>query len=422
MTPARLLQQRYFDAFRCIGSDCEDTCCVGWIVHVDKPTYEKYQNCSDPALGPSLRTFIKINDKSLDDDDYAMIALDARGCPFLSERLCSIQLRLGEGYLSNMCATYPRVMNRVGEVLHRSLDLSCPEAARAVLLNPGPIEFEEEDYQEGSIRLANDPSLDTSSLNDYPEPYRLYRDIRRHVISLLQDRSHPIWQRLFAVGCLCEKLDELRLAGWERNSPDVIQEYMDIAGGVLSDLAANCSTHPAVQLETVLELIVARITSDANPPRFLECYKEFMSGVGWTSKSTMEEIGARYSEAYSEHYVPYMRRQEHMLEHYLVNYTHRTLFPFGLPQSNTRLHNHRVPSPYIAQYMAMTAYFAITQTLLIGMAAFHKTAFNQDHIVKLIQSSTKTFEHSLTYPARAIEMLAKKGLTSPTALSVLIRT
>src|SRR5579872_1594349 len=129
----KLLQPGYFDAFHCIGGDCEDTCCVGWTVHVDKPTYDKYQNCSDPELGPSLRTLITINEKSSNDDDYAQIVFTAAGCSFLSEGLCSIQQRLGESHLSNMCATYPRVMNRVGEVVQRSLDLSCPEAARVAL-------------------------------------------------------------------------------------------------------------------------------------------------------------------------------------------------------------------------------------------------------------------------------------------------
>src|SRR5579862_1817025 len=131
----KLLHPGYFDAFHCIGSDCEDTCCIGWIVHVDKPTYDKYQQCSDPELGPSLRTLITINEKGSNDDDFAKIVFTAAGCAFLSGGLCSIQERLGESYLSNMCATYPRVMNRAGDVLQRSLDLSCPEAARVALLN-----------------------------------------------------------------------------------------------------------------------------------------------------------------------------------------------------------------------------------------------------------------------------------------------
>ncbi|MGA3040937.1 MAG: hypothetical protein ABSF54_09150 [Bryobacteraceae bacterium] len=63
MKPAKLLQLRHFDAFHCIGADCEDTCCVGWFVHVDKPTYEKYQNYTDPDFGPPLHTLVTINEK-----------------------------------------------------------------------------------------------------------------------------------------------------------------------------------------------------------------------------------------------------------------------------------------------------------------------------------------------------------------------
>ena len=421
MKPSKLLQPRYFDAFHCIGSACEDNCCAGWIVHVDKPTYDKYQHCSDAEIGPSLRTLITINERGSTDDDFAKIAFTEAGCSFLSDGLCSIQKRLGEGYLSDMCATYPRVMNKVDEVLQRSLDLSCPEAARVALLDPRPMEFDEQEFLDSSsIRLGHFPGLDDSRLKNSPEPYRFFRDVRRLVIALLQDRSDPIWKRLFRLGYLCEKLDE---AGMRNEDRDAIQKYNDgLTDRTLGGLAANCFAHPpAAQLEVALDLIVVRIGSDANPRRFLECYREFMSGIQWTSKSTMEEIGGRYAEAHSQHYVPLMSRHEHILENYLVNYAHRALFPFGLPESNQRLYDERVPSPIAAQYMLMIAHYAVTRTLLIGMAGFHKSAFGVDHVIKLIQSCTKTFEHSTTYPGQAIRMLADKAMTTPASLCALIR-
>jgi lysine-N-methylase len=423
MKPAKLLRPGYFDRFRCIGAECEDTCCVGWLVHVDKRSYEKYQSCADPECGSSLRTLITINEKSANDDDYAKILFNQAGCPFLSEGLCSIQRRLGEEYLSNMCATYPRVMNWVDDVLHQSLDLSCPEAARVVLLNPLPMNFDEQEYTDGSLRLAGFPSLDTSSLKDSTERYHFFRDIRRFAISLLQDRSHPTWKRLFMVGCLCEKLEEAGSLGGDRNALNIIQDYInDLDNGMLNDALTKCSAQPTVQLEVVLELIVARISSEFNPRSFLDCYKQFMDGIQWTTASTMDEIGARYAEAYAQYYVSFMSQHEHILEHYLVNYVHRTLFPFGLQERNQRLFNERVPSPIAAQYMLMIALYAITQTLLIGLAGFHKTAFGFDQVIKLIQSCTKTFEHSVTYPGRVIQMLADKSMTTPTSLCVLIQT
>jgi lysine-N-methylase len=224
------------------------------------------------------------------------------------------------------------------------------------------------------------------------------------------------------VGRLCEKLDEVRTRGINESSVNAMEECVDqLKGGLLEDLQAHDSVAPTVQLQTVLELIVARISSDSNPRRFLECYWEFMSGIEWTAKSTMEDIAGRYAEAYRQHYCVFMSRHEHMLEQYLVNYAYRTLFPFGLPESNARLAGGRASSPVAAQYMLLVAYYAITQTLLIGSAGFHKSEFGVDRVIKLMQASTKTFEHSLTFPGRVIEMLAAKNLTSPSSLCVLIR-
>ena len=69
---------------------------------------------------------------------FAKIRMDgANQCPMLTaDRLCRIQLELGEGYLSTICATYPRIVQEVGGIRETALTLSCPEAARLVLLDP----------------------------------------------------------------------------------------------------------------------------------------------------------------------------------------------------------------------------------------------------------------------------------------------
>jgi lysine-N-methylase len=69
---------------------------------------------------------------------FARIRMDeANQCPLLSEdRLCRIQAEFGEPFLSHTCATYPRVIHSIGDIRETALTLSCPEAARLVLLNP----------------------------------------------------------------------------------------------------------------------------------------------------------------------------------------------------------------------------------------------------------------------------------------------
>ena len=44
----RVLMPQYMAKFRCIGSECEDSCCVGWRVTVDEDTYKKYRRVKDP--------------------------------------------------------------------------------------------------------------------------------------------------------------------------------------------------------------------------------------------------------------------------------------------------------------------------------------------------------------------------------------
>src|SRR5208337_538217 len=102
--PVKRLQPRSYHAFRCIGADCEDTCCIGWIVNVDKSTYEAYQRSDDPELGPRLHDLVTINTSPSNpipsDDNYARINLSGPACPFLCEGWCAIQKKLGEEYLS----------------------------------------------------------------------------------------------------------------------------------------------------------------------------------------------------------------------------------------------------------------------------------------------------------------------------------
>ena len=103
MPPAEWLQPRSYHAFRCIGADCEDTCCVGWIVNIDKNTYDAYQRSDDPELGPRLHELVTINPASTSDDSYAHVTLSGSACPFLSDGLCDIQKNWANA-TSRLCA------------------------------------------------------------------------------------------------------------------------------------------------------------------------------------------------------------------------------------------------------------------------------------------------------------------------------
>ena len=404
--PEKRLQPKSYHAFRCIGADCDDTCCVGWLVNVDKPTYEAYQRCEDLELGPRLRELVTINTGGPSDDNYARIQLSGPACPFLSESLCSIQKKLGEEYLSFMCSAYPRVTNMVDDVFQRSLDLSCPEAARIVLLNPSPMGFDADEGAPHDPRLGHMSVLRTSQ-----SPYEHFRELRGFAIWLLQYRAYPVWKRLAILGSVCDELHAMAVKGSLAGALDVLEKYRDSVGrNLLDDVLDNQPPQPEAQLEMVLELIVGRIGTDFTPQRFLDCYRQFMHGIEWTEKSSMTEIGRRYAEACSQYFAPFLNQHEYMLEHHLVSYVHRTLFPLGPQESSIRDH-----------CMLLLVHYAVIQTVLIGVAGFHKTEFNTGHAIQVIQSATKTFAHSLTFPAHAKKILLGHNIESCIGLAMLMR-
>jgi lysine-N-methylase len=419
--PSKRLQPRAYHDFRCIGADCEDTCCSGWLVSVDKSTYQAYQRCADPELGPRLRELVTINAASKSDESYARIGLSGASCPFLSEGLCDIQKTLGETYLATICAKFPRVLNAVDDVLQRSLDLSCPEAARLMLLDPNPMEFDEEEGPPRDQRLGEFSEL-TVADGTSRKPYPYFREIRGFAIELLQYRANPLWKRLVILGSFCDQLETLAAAGENGQVPTAIEWFRNaMRGNLLDEAIHKHSPNPVVQLGVLLELIVARITVEFVSPRFLECYREFKDGIEWSVESSMDEIGARYAAASAEQFAPFLSRHEYMLEHYLVNYVHLNLFPLGAQKSNRDPGEHHGAETIREHCLLMLVYYGVIQAVLIGMAGFHRAEFGPSHAIRAIQSVTKAFEHNLSFPKRALEILEEKGMRNCVSMAILIR-
>jgi lysine-N-methylase len=409
--PARL-QPSYYEAFRCVGSVCEDTCCSGWRVPVDEETYNKYQGCSHATLGPKLKALVTLNPNPESTESWAEIELNQGVCNFLSEGLCEIHATLGADHLSKNCAIYPRVMATVDGVVERSLDLSCPEAARLALSNPEPILFvtsmDCDDERLGSLGV-----VDTSNSKHPDKPFRFVDEVRRLMIALLQNRGYPLSHRLLVLGRLCDKLEEEGTDQGCGGLQDAAREPLSIAH--------SPSMKSTDRFETVVELILARIGADATSRRFLNCYQSVMSGLHWQEDSTIEQLAHNLDAAFDGPYAKFRSEHGYMLEHYLVAYVFRSLFPFGSKSVNRKLAQHRFEHSISRQYQLMVVDYVIVETLLAGLAVFYGERFGIPEALVLIQSATKTFEHSLTYPGKAVELLDQKGLTDCASIGMLIR-
>ncbi len=369
------LEPKYYGAFRCIGAACEDTCCIGWRVPVDKETFEKYQGAGPEALNGKLQTLVQLNPKSESDEGYGEITLKEGVCPFLSEGLCEIHGTLGEDWLSKNCATYPRSMVEVDGVIERSLHFSCPEAARLALTNPEPMQFVRCNDGAGDERFGVVGVIDTADGNAERR--------RRRAIELLQDRNAPLRERLFRVGELCAEIEGV--------------------GAVKGKALAA-----GERFETIIQLILARMGSDATGRRFRDCYQAFMKSLDWTMESAIEGLAERLDSIRAGAYAKFRAEHGYMLEHYLVGYAFRNLFPFGIVSVNRKAAELGFVSSPVRQYQVMVVHFVIAETLLAGLSGGE--GFGVDEALRVMQSVSKTFEHAVSYPARAMAVLGEKGL------------
>ena len=204
----KLFQPDYSDDFRCIGPSCEDACCAGWTIYVDQGAFEKYQTL--PA-GP-LRTIIDENILRTPElaqgtggsaaATFAQIRMNTlHQCPLLSaDGLCLIQAEHGEGFLPYPCANYPRITYCIDGATEKALSLSCPEAARRVLLNPRLLTSAGRD---GEPTMGND--REPRSDPWLPHFWR----IRDFALALVQNRVYSLWQRLFLLDLFSRRFDAI---------------------------------------------------------------------------------------------------------------------------------------------------------------------------------------------------------------------
>ena len=394
----RVRQPRYFDRFRCIGADCEDSCCEGWGILVDRVTFEKYQ---DPVVyrvaGEALSALVEINPAGTSSSDYARFRLSGTRCPALQGGWCSIQQSLGESNIADLCSSFPRVLNVASRAVERSLHLSCPEAARLILDDPEAMVFSER-VEEGHPHRPGSHVV----IGDAPED--CLNEIRSLAVDVIKERSRPLWQRIASFGFLTDKL-----AG--ANGTDAVTGLKDhlnrFRRGLFDDVLNRQQAAPARHLEMVLELIVARIGSDYTSPRFLDCYREFMRGLNWTAESSMEELASRYQSACQNDFLPFVEEHEHLFENYLVNYVFRTFFPYRCRKSVQAPAIDSSPEAMRDALLLLAVHYAIVRTVMIGMAALHKDKLSMDHAIKLVQSYAKAFMHSSSFEATALESLGK---------------
>ncbi|WP_263419214.1 flagellin lysine-N-methylase [Terriglobus albidus] len=410
-------QPLYGQAFQCVSGACDDTCCNGFSVPVDKKTYEFYRLLPVSEIRSAVDTHIRKVPGSTSDNLYASIEMTAdKKCPFFTaQRLCGIHKEHGHDYLSAACSTYPRALNQVDGRLEVSLYLSCPEAARMVLLDPGfanhhtdgpAVPFRTDQF---SKVARNGPGLPH-------KPFNFFTEVRLCLGDLITDRSRPLWQRIFLMGMMCKQLDEVTSLEGEAKVAEIIQSYQQIVEeGTLRTELDHLPANTAAQLDLVLRVADLANRSGVNSKRFNESFQDFLAGIGYAPESSAAQDLERYQHADNAYCKPFLEQHPHILENYLLNYIFRTLFPFGREASA-----HSTPKTIFQEYTLLIGQYVLVHGLLIGISGNRQSGFDEKAVVKTVQSFSKTVEHSPGYLQQLLTLLEDRNLADMKSIAEIL--
>lgn len=167
----------YYKEFKCVADQCEDTCCAGWQIVIDRRSMIRYGKVKGPFRRRLFRSIRWL--------EGTIKQSEGKRCAFLNDNnLCDMYMALGEDSLCRTCRLYPRHIEEFEGVREISLSLSCPEVARYLMKRKEPVHFlqyerpGEETYEDFDLLL-----------------YSKLADAREVMLGILKNRKERIATR-----------------------------------------------------------------------------------------------------------------------------------------------------------------------------------------------------------------------------------
>ena len=171
----------YYKEFECIADKCEDTCCAGWQIVIDKKTLKKYRKIKGNFRKQILKNVDWFQGTFKQDKD--------KRCAFLNEKnLCNLYLSQGEEGFCKTCREYPRHAEEFEGVREVTLSISCPEVARILMNRMEPVTF-----------LSYEKEGEEEFEDFDPFFYSILEDARKEMIAILQNRDLTIVDRILLI-------------------------------------------------------------------------------------------------------------------------------------------------------------------------------------------------------------------------------
>lgn len=239
----------FVQAFQCLGADCEDTCCKGWGMQLDRRHRELYEKKAPELLEAVTSGEAELIMKRDPETDY---------CVKFENGLCGIHAEYGTDFLGDACHFYPRVTRKVGEEVVQTATMSCPEVVRLALYGDAPFSWHE-----------SEPERVPESLKEY-KPEELSSEETRQVfqtfLEAAGDEEATPERNLMRIVSVAHSLQSLAVTSW----PKASGFYLKMADGRLPEPETN-PANPYRLLHALGVLVSA--AKKTKRPRFDETFE-----------------------------------------------------------------------------------------------------------------------------------------------------
>ena len=352
----------YFKKFKCIASECEDTCCAGWEIVIDEDTYDVYKSV-DGEFGKRLKDEIY-----LDEDNDPIFRLKGNNCAFLNKnKMCDIYSELGENALCYTCQQYPRYTEEFGSIREVGLSLSCPEACRIILGTSKITEFETSE-DDGLAPAYNDISFDI---------FMQLTKARKVIMKIIQERSIELNYRIAIILSLSEEIQE-------KIDEEKIQEIVNVCKKYsnkefISEYIRNLekyknkNEHKYINMKKYFMVYKNLDHINEEYPKILSDIMKYLFG-----KDMNCELYVDKHNGFDLHYVDNFYEYEHLIVYFIFRYFMKAVFDYDV---------------YSKVKMAVVSYLMIKE---IGVYRWSKNneVFTKKDQEEVMRMYSKDIEHS----------------------------
>ena len=379
----------YYSDFSCKMGRCRSACCEGWPVSISMNNYFHLLGIECNAdLRRRLDCGVRVIDHPTE-EEYARFEPRYDGsCPLrMEDGRCALHAELGEEVLPDVCRLYPRGIRTEGGMYEASCANSCEAVLELLIHKQEPIAFVS---RELTVQLP--PACERSS---FFETLGVEQRIRMYLISIIQDRSVPLVQRILRLG---EVLDEMDIAikGRDKAKLEAIIRGQCAFGPEESETVGVSEEHLRFGIDTVEQMIAIL---DERSVSIRGCGEAALAYFG-SGEHALEHY--RTARAHFEELLP---DWEVFYEHMLVNHMFFSQFPF---QDR--------PDSMHSEYVALCAVYSIMRFLGLGCMAEGR---EEERLTDGMAAAFRLIDHT-EFDRLASHLLQRLGVSSREQLSDLI--